>query len=202
MERNLQSIAEEAMKKMGVTGQFLAVLPVEDSITQVASALGVKVDIQPGIVWAVGIIFINKQKLDLVSTEEWNFVMHHECAHIFRNDSIASLIFNIPELYAKYVEIVDKNNLPKLIIDLVKSWDILVNQKKPMNAQLLRMQELEADKLAVKTMRNKKIAIQFFTRISNGNMNGSSHDFELFYQPYPALTWGERIAALEELKDY
>jgi len=201
MAYDLQTMGENALTKMGISGRNLLILPIQTNLTPVACALGFRLDIQPSVVWIVGSILINKQTLELFTEEEWNFIIHHECAHIVRNDSIASLIVNIPELYAKFVEVVDKNQLPKLIIDLFKTWSIVANGQQPVNAQLLRSQELRADELAVRTMGNKRTAIEFFSRMSNGDLNGSSHVFEVFHNFYPALTWGERISALQSLRD-
>jgi Zn-dependent protease with chaperone function len=96
MAYDLQAMGEDALMKMGISGRNLLVLPIQTNFTPVACSLGFRVDIQPRVVWIAGSILVNKQTLELFSEEEWNFIIHHDCAHIVSNDSIASLIVNIP----------------------------------------------------------------------------------------------------------
>lgn len=70
--------------------------------------------------------------------EEWEFIVFHECSHIVNNHSIATIPINLPEVYATLVNLIDKNQLPLMILEGINALYIrLFGEKRidpPINA--------------------------------------------------------------------
>ncbi len=87
-----------------------------------------------------------------------------------------------------------------MIIEFVKI--ILAIRSKsglPPNAETLRDQEYEADKLAVLQLtRDIDSAISCLTKLVNGDLDSPSHTWELFDKAFPAMTMRQRIEVLRK----
>jgi hypothetical protein len=49
------------------------------------------------------------------------FIVFHECSHIVNNHSVPTIPINLPELYAKLVNLIDKNPLPLIMLEGIKA---------------------------------------------------------------------------------
>ena len=66
----------------------------------------------------------------------------------------------------------------------------------PPNAETLRNQEYEADRVAVSITGDLTSATTCLSKLVGNNMNAPSHIWELFDKAVPAMTMGERIEVL------
>ena len=61
--------------------------------------------------------FVNNQ----FPFEEWEFIVFHECSHIVNNHSVTTIPINLHEVYATLVNLIDKNQLPLMILEGIKA---------------------------------------------------------------------------------
>jgi hypothetical protein len=96
--------------------------------------------------------FVNNQ----FPFEDWEFIVFHESSNIVNNHSVATIPINLPEVYATMVNLIDKKQLPLMILEGIKVQYI--------NSQLMRLHEIEADAYAVRHTRNLLAAVNCFHR--------------------------------------
>lgn len=180
---------------MGARTIFVSIRSARNTI---ASATGIKVtDIvslfgfeSPAV---GGIVNINEKILSKGFTDsEIRFIIAHECAHIFNNHVIARLFWDILEQTFKGEK---KEN--HQLVEFIKAGFVLLSQSHlPPNAETLRDQEYEADKIAVSITGDLQSAISCLSKLVGNNMNASSHTWELFDTNVPVMTMGQRIETL------
>ncbi len=111
----------------------------------------------------------------------------------FGNHAISKLFWSLLEQYLK-----GENNENEVIVELVKFLFTLTDRGLPPNAETLREQEYEADKLAVLELTHDLgNAIACLTKLCNGDLDSPSHNWELFGNEVPAMTMRQRIATLQ-----
>ncbi|MGA9744950.1 MAG: hypothetical protein WBQ16_10065 [Nitrososphaeraceae archaeon] len=69
--------------------------------------------------------FVNNQ----FPFEESEFIVFHECSHIVNNHSVATIPINLPEVYATMVNLIDKKQLPLMILEGIKALYIRYLEK-------------------------------------------------------------------------
>lgn len=195
---DMQNTVNGIFVTFGVQTNFVFVQSAKKTI---ASTIGLKsnsglVDLlgfKPPTV--AGIIQVNNAYLSKrkFTDSEIYFILAHECSHIYNNHVISTLFWNLLEKYLK-----GEKNENYFIIELVKAALALQSKNRlPPNAETLRDQEYEADKIAVLTITHDlDSAISCLTKLVDGNLDLSSHIWELFDKARPAITMRERIEVL------
>jgi len=199
--RVMQGIVIEFFEKLGVKTNFVFVQPTNATIT--AATIGLKSDrgfaellgfTSPAV---AGVIQVNEKDLQVkkFTDSEINFILAHECIHIFNSHVVSTTFWYLLEKYLK-----GENLENAMIIEFVKI--ILAFRSKsglPPNAETLRDQEYEADKLAVLQLtRDIDSAISCLTKLANGDLDSPSHTWELFDKAVPAMNMRQRIEMLRK----
>ena len=171
------------------------VIVINTKTSLIAAAFGINSTIWP--INTKGIILINLDYLyqQQFTEKETQFILAHEIAHIYKNHSVNTLMWNIIERILKNLDY----NSP-LIVEIFKGLLALLSPNNlPPNAEDLKNNEYEADLIALnyKTgdLRN---AISCLQKLCNGDQNSPSHTWELFNLDLPAMTLKHRIDILKE----
>lgn len=194
---NLPQMHEFAKQTLYNMGAQTVLVTLEPTYQTIAATVGIKIENIPAILGlnspgAAGIIYVNEKILKKFTNSEIQFIIAHECAHIFHNHAIASMFWNLLEDAVK-----GDNNEHFDSVEIIKLLLALSSQSKlPPNAETLRNQEYEADRVAVNITGDLMSALSCLTKLAGNNMNSPSHTWELFNNTVPAMTMGERISTL------
>ena len=189
----MQYEVNQMLSNLGAGTIIVFVKPTRKTI---AASVGIKLNgtflgmNQP----AGGFIYVNDKLLNKAfSDSEIRFVLAHECAHIFYNHAIATAFWHLIEqgLKGENNENFQEVEILKLVLALASKSNL------PPNAETLRTQEYEADRVAVEVTGDLLSAISSLKKLAGNNLNGPSHNWELFGKAVPAMTMGERIAVLQ-----
>lgn len=171
------------------------VIVINTKNSLIAGAFGINSTIWP--INTKGIILINSDYLDQgqFTEKEIQFILAHETAHIYKNHSLNTLMWNIIERLLKNVDY----NAP-LIVETFKGLLTLLSPNNlPPNAEDLKNNEYEADMIALNYVTGDlRSAISCLQKLSNGDLNSPSHTWELFDLKLPAMTLRQRIDILKE----
>ena len=171
------------------------VIVINTKNSLIAGAFGINSTIWP--INTKGIILINSDYLDQgqFTEKEIQFILAHETAHIYKNHSLNTLMWNIIERLLKNVDY----NAP-LIVETFKGLLTLLSPNNlPPNAEDLKNNEYEADMIALNYVTGDlRSAISCLQKLSNGDLNSPSHTWELFDLKLPAMTLRQRIDLLKE----
>lgn len=171
------------------------VIVINTKNSLIAGAFGINSTIWP--INTKGIILINSDYLDQgqFTEKEIQFILAHETAHIYKNHSLNTLMWNIIERLLKNVDY----NAP-LIVETFKGLLTLLGPNNlPPNAEDLKNNEYEADMIALNYVTGDlRSAISCLQKLSNGDLNSPSHTWELFDLKLPAMTLRQRIDVLKE----
>lgn len=171
------------------------VIVINTKNSLIAGAFGINSTIWP--INTKGIILINSDYLDQgqFTEKEIQFILAHETAHIYKNHSLNTLMWNIIERLLKNVDY----NAP-LIVETFKGLLTLLSPNNlPPNAEDLKNNEYEADMIALNYVTGDlRSAISCLQKLSNGDLNSPSHTWELFDLKLPAMTLRQRIEVLKE----
>jgi len=196
----MQGIVIGFFEKLGAKTNFVFVQHADKTI---AGTIGLKSN--SGLVemlgfnppTVAGIIQVNDKYLhkNKFTDSEIHFILAHECVHIYNNHIINTLFWHLLEKYLK-----GEQNENYLVIELVKAVLALrAKSRLPPNAETLREQEYEADKIAVLSITHDiGSAISCLTKLVGGNLDQPSHTWELFGKVKPAMTMNQRIAMLRQ----
>lgn len=161
----------------------------------IAGAFGINSTIWP--INTKGIILINLDYLyqQQFTEKEVQFILAHEIAHIYKNHSLNTLIWNIIEQILKNLDY----DAP-LIVETFKGFLALLSPNNlPPNAEDLKNNEYEADLIALNYVTGDlRSAISCLQKLSNSDPNSPSHTWELFNLNLPAMTLKQRIEVLKE----
>ncbi len=195
----MQNLICEIFATLGVQTNFVFVQPTTSK--SIAGAIGLKsntglvefLGFKPPTV--AGIIEVNDGYLDKrkFTDSEIRFVLAHECSHIYNNHIIATTFWFLLEKYLK-----GEQNENYFVIEAAKAL-LAIRSKSglPPNAETLREQEYEEDKIAVLSFTHDlDSAISCLTKLVDGNLDLLSHLWELFGEVKPAMTMRERIEVL------
>ena len=192
---NLQQIRNEVYQllyRMGAQNVLVILVPTDKTI---ASTIGLTLyepflGLNPPSVG--GVIYVNEKVLKHLTDNEIRFILAHECAHIFNNHAIATAFWHYLEKIVK-----GDNNENYDVIEFIKFILAIGSKSKlPPNAETLRNQEYEADRIAVNLTGDLSSAISCLVKLCGNDMNSSSHTWELFGKAVPAMSMGDRINAL------
>ena len=171
------------------------VIVINTKASLIAGAFGINSTIWP--INTKGIILINLDYLyqQQFTEKETQFILAHEIAHIYKNHSVNTLMWNIIERILKNLDY----NSP-LIVEIFKGLLALLSPNNlPPNAEDLKNNEYEADLIALNYVTGDlRNAISCLQKLSNGDLNSSSHTWELFNLNLPAMTLKQRIEVLKE----
>lgn len=190
----MQGVANQIFATLGAQRQLVVVQPTKLTI---AGAVGIHADLniplfqlQGAVV--VGIVYVNEKYLKAFTDAEIRFILAHECAHIFNNHSITSVLWKIIEQAAK-----GERNENYLAVEIIKILLALNSPDSlPPNAKTLKEQEYEADAIAVQVTGDLQSAISCLSKLVGNDMSRPSHTWELFGMHLPAMTLGTRIEEL------
>ena len=144
-----------------------------------------------------GIVLINFDYLyqQQFTEKEIQFILAHEIAHIYKNHSLNTLMWNIIERILKNL-----NYNSPIIVETFKGFLALLSPNNlPPNAEDLKNNEYEADLIALNYITGDlRSAISCLQKLSNGDLNSPSHTWELFNLDLPAMTLKQRIEVLKE----
>jgi hypothetical protein len=172
------------------------VIVTDTKTSLIAGAFGINSTIWP--INTKGIVLINFDYLSQqqFTEKEVQFILAHEIAHIYKNHSINTLMWNIIERILKSLDY----NAP-IIVETFKGFLALLSPNNlPPNAEDLKNNEYEADLIAVNYITGDlRNAISCLQKLSNGDLNSPSHTWELFNLNLPAMTLKQRIEVLKEL---
>jgi len=133
-------------------------------------------------------------KTNRFTDNEILFILAHESAHIFRNHSISTLIYLIIEKLA-----LGLNNQNYNQIELAKAvWAALAPSKLPLNVEVSRNNEYEADELAARLTGDFNTCVSCLKKLCGGNLNAPSHTWELGGFKLPMMTVRQRIKELNK----
>ena len=171
------------------------VIVIDTKSSLIAGAFGINSTLWP--VNTKGIILINVDYLNQqqFKEKEIQFILAHEIAHIYKNHSVNTLMWNIIERILKNIDY----NSP-IIVEIFKGFLALLSPNNlPPNAEDLKNNEYEADLIALNYITGDlRNAISSLQKLSNGDLNSSSHIWELFNLNLPAMTLKQRIEVLKE----
>jgi Zn-dependent protease with chaperone function len=171
------------------------VIVIDTKNSLIAGAFGINSTIWP--INTKGIVLINFDYLSQqqFTEKEVQFILAHEIAHIYKNHSINTLMWNIIEQILKNLDY----NAP-IIVDTFKGFlELLSPNNLPPNAEDLKNNEYEADLIALNYITGDlRNAISCLQKLSNGDLNSPSHTWELFNLNLPAMTLKQRIEVLKE----
>jgi len=171
------------------------VIVINTKTSLIAAAFGINSTIWP--INTKGIILINLDELNQrqFTEKEVQFIIAHETAHIYKNHSLNTLMWNIIE---RLLVNLDYNS--PLIVETFKGFlSLLSPNNLPPNAEDLKNNEYEADLIALNYVTGDlRNAISCLQKLSNGDQNSPSHTWELFNLDLPAMTLKHRIDILKE----
>ncbi len=171
------------------------VIVIDTKSSLIAGAFGINSTIWP--VNTKGIVLINLDYLNQqqFKEKEIQFILAHEIAHIYKNHSVNTLMWNIIERILKNVDY----NGP-IIVETFKGFLALLSPNNlPPNAEDLKNNEYEADLIALNYVTGDlRNAISCLQKLSNDDPNSPSHIWELFNLNLPAMTLKQRIEVLKE----
>jgi len=189
----MQNEVYSILSSLGARTFLVFVKPIRKTV---AAAVGVKLN---GTILGFeepvgGFIYVDDKFLNKAfSDSEIRFVLAHECAHIIYNHVIASTFWKLIEQ-----ELKGENNENYEGIEFLKLLLALASKSHlPPNAETLRNQEYEADRVAVNITGDLFSAISCLTKLAGNDMKAPSHAWELFGKAVPAMTMGERLATLQ-----
>lgn len=171
------------------------VIVINTKNSLIAGAFGIN-----STIWSIntkGIILINSDYLDQgqFTEKEIQFILAHETAHIYKNHSLNTLMWNIIERLLKNVDY----NAPIIVETFKGLLTLLSPNSLPPNAEDLKNNEYEADMIALNYVTGDlRSAISCLQKLSNGDLNSPSHTWELFDLKLPAMTLRQRIDVLKE----
>ena len=190
----MQNLSNQYLYSMDANTVLIYVRPTRKTV---AAAVGVKINerilgLEPPAVG--GIIYVNDKLLNKGFTDsEISFILAHECTHIFNNHVITTAFWNVLEQAIK-----GENNEHYELVEFLKLALALTSKSKlPPNAETLRNQEYEADRIGVNITGDLASAISCLSKLASNDMNAPSHTWELFGKAVPAMTMGERIVTLQ-----
>lgn len=190
----MQSVVNQIFAALGAQRQIVVVQPTKSTI---AGATGLRADVNlpffdlQGTVVA-GIIHVNDSYLKNFTDEEVRFILAHECAHIFNNHAITTVLWKIIEQATK-----GEKNENYLAVEIIKILLALNSPDSlPPNAKTLKEQEYEADAIAVQVTGDLQSAISCLSKLAGNDMSRPSHTWELFGMHLPAMTLRARIEEL------
>jgi len=171
------------------------VVVINTKTSLIAGAFGINSTLWP--INTKGIILINLDELyqRQFTEKEIQFILAHETAHIYKNHSLNTLMWNIIERILKDIDY----NAP-LIVETFKGFLALLSPNNlPPNAEDLKNNEYEADLIALNYVTGDlRNAISCLQKLSKGDLNSPSHTWELFNLNLPAMTLKQRIDVLKE----
>ena len=171
------------------------VVVINTKTSLIAGAFGINSTLWP--INTKGIILINLDELyqRQFTEKEIQFILAHETAHIYKNHSLNTLMWNIIERILKDI---DYN--ASLIVETFKGFLALLSPNNlPPNAEDLKNNEYEADLIALNYVTGDlRNAISCLQKLSKGDLNSPSHTWELFNLNLPAMTLKQRIDVLKE----
>ena len=171
------------------------VIVIDTKTSLIAGAFGINSTIWP--INTKGIVLINFDYLSQqqFTEKEVQFILAHEIAHIYKNHSINTLMWNIIEQILKNLDY----NAP-IIVEIFKGFLALLSPNNlPPNAEDLKNNEYEADLIALNYITGDlRNAISCLQKLSNGDLNSPSHTWELFNLNLPSMTLKQRIEVLKE----
>lgn len=171
------------------------VIVINTKTSLIAGAFGINSTIWP--INTKGIILINLDYLyqQQFTEKEVQFILAHEIAHIYKNHSLNTLMWNIIERILKNLDY----DAP-LIVETFKGFLALLSPNNlPPNAEDLKNNEYEADLIALNYVTGDlRSAISCLQKLSNSDPNSPSHTWELFNLNLPAMTLKQRIEVLKE----
>jgi len=191
--QEMQNLANQFLYKLGATTVIIYVKPTRKTI---AAAVGIKINeailgFTPPATG--GFIYVNDKLLNKGFTDsEISFILAHECTHIFHNHVITTAFWNVLEQAVK-----GESNEHYVLVEFLKLTLAMSSKSKlPPNAETLRNQEYEADRIGVNITGDLASAISCLSKLAGNDMNTPSHTWELFGKAVPAMRMGERIATL------
>ena len=171
------------------------VIVIDTKTSLIAGAFGINSTIWP--INTKGIVLINFDYLyqQQFTEKEIQFILAHEIAHIYKNHSLNTLMWNIIERILKNLDY----NAP-IIVETFKGFLALLSPNNlPPNAEDLKNNEYEADLIALNYITGDlRSAISCLQKLCNGDLNSPSYNWELFNLDLPAMTLKQRIEVLKE----
>lgn len=154
-----------------------------------------------GFGMAFGVIALGKDLIAMLSPAEVDFVLAHETTHILRNHSFARLARTLPlEIAKAFEETRDAARALKLAFDIFALYSQLTGTT-PIRAEMLRAEEYEADFIGAQLSGNLEAACSGLMKLVANDPAAPSHTWEVFGQTFPAMSVGERVAALRDMMD-
>lgn len=139
-------------------------------------------------------IYINLNIMAQLNDSEICFVIAHECSHIYLNHSIATFLGNLPTSFSKLLDTLTIPAANRAYVDFLKiaiSLSNVLNLHN--NMDLIKKQELEADRMAISITNDINGAKSCLLKICNGDHNCISHFFEVGSKRFPIMTVEQRI---------
>jgi len=171
------------------------VIVIDTKTSLIAGAFGINSTLWP--INTKGIVLINFDYLyqQQFTEKEIQFILAHEIAHIYKNHSLNTLMWNIIERILKNL-----NYNSPIIVETFKGFLALLSPNNlPPNAEDLKNNEYEADLIALNYITGDlRSAISCLQKLSNGDLNSPSYTWELFNLDLPTMTLKQRIEVLKE----
>ncbi|PIP13543.1 MAG: hypothetical protein COT45_01210 [bacterium (Candidatus Stahlbacteria) CG08_land_8_20_14_0_20_40_26] len=200
-DKNLDAIISDLFVKKGI--KVTAVMGMKFTAESEDHPLGFALGIQLFDVFPIGLIFISDHLCNSLSKEEAEFVVAHEIGHIMLNHLVisASLAFT-KEIFI--TTLLKRSSLTREeaenIVGGIKLLSTIISKQTTIEEQITAQKELDADKYAVYLQGRREPAFSCLTKLSSKSILGISHITKNGLFEFPALTFAERIRAIEVLR--
>lgn len=151
----------------------------------------------------VGAILVSDNFCGNLPEEELGFVVAHELGHIVNSHSIQNLVvFGVKEIFVSWLA--EQTEIPvdtiRNGIGLLKNIIYVLSGQGTIEEQMTAQKEIDADRYAVVHQGTKEPAISVLTKITNGNIDISTHLTVDGIFVTPAITARKRIEAIRNLR--
>lgn len=187
---DLNQLVNYSLSSFGVEPNFVLIIPADASLTPVAGALGITFNEKV----SVGAIFVNLDLLVHLTQSERFFTIAHECAHIFNNHLVSTILVSIPTISMKLLDLFSMDPSKKVLVNFLKNAAGTMNWVNINNyANTIRDQEITADCAALKITGDFVAARSCLLKLCNNDLNSISHYFEFEGIPKPIMTVEQRM---------
>lgn len=197
----IDTIISDLLTKKGI--KITAVMGMKFTEESEDHPLGFTLGIQLFDFFPVGLIFISDRLYHSLNKEEMEFVVAHEIGHIMLNHLVISSLL----AFTKEIFITTLMNWLSLtrkeaenIVGVIKLISAVISRQTTIEERITAQKELDADKYAVQLQGRKEPALSCLRKFLAESSLGISHITENGLFKFPALTFKERIRAIESLR--
>jgi len=192
--QEMQNEVNQFLESLNVDLRVIAVTNCRDDI---AKTIGLYINdtipvVNEKVNVAFGNVSVNKDYLNRTLTyDEQKFILAHETSHIYLNHVV-------PRASDGFIDELIRNckSDTHAFLNSAKAFFYLFNIPTPLTA-ITKEQEIAADVRAISLTGNENAAISCLTKLVNGNLDETSHTWEVLSLKMPVMTMKERIQEIQ-----